>query len=150
MSLFRFSQFFSYCPFFLTIFLDPIQNATLHFAIMSHQTSLGCGSFSDFPCVRRPWQFEGVFIRYFVKCPRLFIFMIFLGVWEKKTICTSKIPFVPYHIKGRYYQHELSLSMLAVNYFKLLFKMLMCEFPLKMNGTPAKILPVGKYHYLFP
>lgn len=61
-----------------------------------------------------------------------------------------QVPFSSYHIKGIYYQHELSLMMLGINYFKMrslnahLLIPLWLENALKMNGVPAKTSICGK------
>lgn len=76
------------------------------------------------------WKWNG---QLFVECPWLGVFLMFFSLldlrcefWGGKLYV--QVPFSSYHIKGIYYQHELSLMMLGINYFKMLFKMLINWF----------------------
>ena len=40
---------------------------------------LGYGSFSDLPCFWLPWQFWEILVKYFIKCPNIGIYLIFLS-----------------------------------------------------------------------
>ena len=81
---------------------------------MSPWISLGCESFSDFPCFWWPWQLWKVLVRYFVDCPST-------GIWCFSHDQTGimhfreedhkyQVAFLSHHIKDTYSHPDITVD----------------------------------------
>jgi hypothetical protein len=66
------------------------------------------------------WQFWGLLLRYFIKCPSVSIFLVFYSQLDKSyRVCekyhiNSKMPFLSYKIRSTHWQLDFSVFPLTV------------------------------------
>ena len=97
-----------------------MQDSTLYLVNMSLRGPLGCDSFSNFPCLWWLWWLWEVLVRYSIKCSSTGICLIFFSWidWGYEFLREDhggKMLFLWNHIKGIYYQTDLSLMMITLN-----------------------------------
>lgn len=107
-------------------------------------------------------SFKECLVSYFVKCPfmwacLIFFFMIRMGWWvleEDHGVC--KISFLSHHIKGSYYQYDLSVMMLTlITRLRWYCQVLHCKVTLPSftycilrKGATMLSLPLGEGYIL--